>query len=410
MLKPDISNASSRSPMGVEEARSKVLAECDFNLTNGPVNTYPAVLRALSRTVIFDYDPSFKAFYAAVNEKARRAMRLSNQPVLLHGESVLGLEAAAAALIAPDDKVLNLVSGFFSKAFEHYAKRYCAGITEIAVPPDETIDPDAVAKALKADPSLRVVALVHHETPCGTINPINEIGRIVREHGAYLIVDATSSFGGMDVHPEAAQTDIFVTTHHKCLGGAPGLAMVGVSDRAWKKIKANPSAPRGSYISLLDWEEAWRPDLRFPFTPIVSLINSLDAALDLYFDEGPEAVWKRHAVAGRAFQQGVKAMGLELWPAKESALAPMTTTIKLPSGISDTELRAAMHRRYRVHTAAGTGPTAGKILRVGHMAQSAQPLHSVAGVTAVAGGLGMLGHKVDVAAGVAAAVAVIDAA
>ena len=82
-----------------------------FTLTTGPVDAYPAVLRGLSRPVLYDYDPAFLAQYEAVNEKVRRAFRSSSPPVILQGEPVLALEAAAASLIAKGDVVLNLVSG-----------------------------------------------------------------------------------------------------------------------------------------------------------------------------------------------------------------------------------------------------------------------------------------------------------
>ena len=92
---------------------------------------------------------------------------------------------------------------------------------------------------------------------------------------------------------------------------------MGVSDRAWAKMKANPLAPRASMLSIVDWENAWSKDKPFPFTPSVAEVNGLDAALDLYLDEGPEAVWARHALTAKAMRAGVKAMGLSVWAASD---------------------------------------------------------------------------------------------
>ncbi|MDA4629818.1 aminotransferase class V-fold PLP-dependent enzyme, partial [Escherichia coli] len=78
-----------------------------------------------------------------------------------------------------------------------------------------------------------------HDTPSGTLNPLRDIGAVVAEHGAYLIVDAVSSFGGLDAHPLEAHADIFITSPSKCLGSTPGLSLIGVSERAWAKIEAN---------------------------------------------------------------------------------------------------------------------------------------------------------------------------
>jgi pyridoxamine---pyruvate transaminase len=228
--------------------REPSVSEPVFTLTSGPVDAYPAVLRALSRTVLYDYDPAFLACYERVNEKAREALRTTMPPVILQGEPVLGLEAAAASLIARDDVVLNLASGVYGKGFGYWAKRYCAELVEIETPYNETIDPAQVAAAFDMRPNIKIVSVCHHDTPSGTINPINEIGRIVAARGGYLIVDAVSSFGGMDVHPDACRADIFVTGPNKCLGCPPGLTLMGVSARAWEKMYANPTrrAPRSS--------------------------------------------------------------------------------------------------------------------------------------------------------------------
>lgn len=211
------------------------------------------MLNGLGRTVLYDYDPAFQSHYEAVVDKAQTAMRLSNRPVILHGEPVLGLEAAAASLITADDTVLNLATGVYGKGFGYWANRYSPNLLEIEVPYNEAIDPQAVADKLAAHPEISVVSVCHHDTPSGTINPIDEIGALVAARGGYLIVDAVSSFGGMNTHPEDCKADIYVTGPNKCLGAPPGLTMMGVSDRAWAKMKANQAAPRASMLSIVDW-------------------------------------------------------------------------------------------------------------------------------------------------------------
>ncbi len=379
-----------------------------FTLTTGPVDAYPAVLRGLAKPVLYDYDPAFLGFYERVAEKLRTALATRHMPVILQGEPVLGLEAGAASLIARDDVVLNLVSGVYGAGFGYWAKRYCAELLEIRVPFDQVINPASVAAMLKARPEIRVVAVCHHDTPSGTINPVAEIGRIVAAHGAHLLVDAVSSFGGMDVGPDSCQADLFVTGPNKCLGCPPGLSLVGVTPRAWDKMKRNPDAPRDSILSILDWEQAWRRDRPFPFTPSVAEINGLDAALDLYLTEGPERVWARHALTAAACRAGVLAMGLRLWAADESSASPTTTAVRLPAGIEDAALRAAARARYGVVFSSGRGETLGKLIRIGHMGPTARPLFAVVAVTALGGAIRALGHRLDVAAGVAAALAVID--
>jgi len=379
-----------------------------FTLTTGPVDAYPQVLRGLSRPVLYDYDPAFLSFYERVVEKVRSAFRTQHMPVILQGEPVLALEAGAASLIARDDVVLNLVSGVYGAGFGFWAKRYCKELVEIRVPYNEVIDPAQVAAMLKSRPDIRVVCVCHHDTPSGTINPVAQIGRIVAAHGAYLLVDAVSSFAGMDVGPDTCQADLFVTGPNKCMGCPPGLSLVGVTPRAWEKMKNNADAPRDSMLSILDWEHAWRREQPFPFTPSVSEINGLDAALDLYLAEGPEQVWARHALTAEACRAGVLAMGLRLWPTDIRTASPTATAVRIPGAIEDAALRAAARARYGVVFSSGRGETLGKLVRIGHMGPTARPLYAVVAVTALGGAVRALGHPVDVAAGVAAALAVID--
>jgi pyridoxamine---pyruvate transaminase len=381
-----------------------------ITLSAGPVAAYPRVLRALSKPIQYDYDLYFQEFYEAVNRKVTQALRSPSPALILHCEPAPGLEAAAASLIGPDDVVLNLASGVYGKGFGYWSARYNKELVEIEVPYNEAIDPAQVEAAFRKRPDIKIVSVVHHDTPSGTINPVKEIGQIVRKNDALMLVDAVSSWGGMDIHPEETCSDIFVTGPGKCLGGAPGLTIMAVNDRAWKHMEANPKAPRASVLSLLDWKEAWRHDKPFPFTPSVAEVNGLDGAIEQYLAEGPEAVWKRHALTAKACRAGIKAMGLSLWAAREEIASPTCTAVRVPDGIKDSDILAAARALYGVVFSSGRGETQGKLIRIGHMGPVAEPIYAVVAVTAFGGALKKLGRKVDVAAGVAAATAVIDQA
>ncbi|MEO1104564.1 MAG: aminotransferase class V-fold PLP-dependent enzyme, partial [Pseudomonadota bacterium] len=303
-----------------------------FTLTAGPVDAYPDVLSAIGATVLYDYDPAFQAHYEAVAKKAQQALGHNEPPTILHGEPVLGLEAAAASLIAKDDVVLNLASGVYGKGFGYWAARYAKQVDEIEVPYNDAIDPEAVRTHLKAHPETAIVAVCHHDTPSGTINDIDTIGAIVAEAGALLIVDAVSSWGGMKTSPGACKAGIYITGPNKCLGCPPGLTIAAVSDAAWDKMAANKDAPFASMLSITDWRNAWKATEPFPFTPSVAEINGMGAALDRYLKEGPEKVWARHALTAAATRDGVRAMGLDIWPAREEIASPTCTAVKMPEG------------------------------------------------------------------------------
>ena len=385
------------------------LKEPVITLSAGPVAAFPRVLRAMSRPVHYDFDPFFQEFYEGVTIKCAKALRTKAPALILQVEPAPGIEAAAASLIGPNDVVLNLASGVYGKGFGYWSARYNKELVEIEVPYNEAIDPAQVADAFRKRPDIKIVSLVHHDTPSGTINPAREIGKIVRDHDALLIVDAVSSFGGMDIHPEDCLADIFITGPGKCLGGAPGLTIMAVSDRAWKHIEANPKAPFASVLSLKDWKDAWSKDKPFPFTPSVSEINGLDAVIDNYLDEGPEKVWHRHGLTAKACRAGIQAMGLELWAKTESIASPTCTAVKVPAGMDDSAIIAAARERFGVVFSSGRNETKGKLIRIGHMGPVAEPIYATVAITAFGGAMRKLGRKADVAAGIEAALAVVEA-
>jgi len=379
-----------------------------FTLTTGPVNCYPEVLSAIGRPVLYDYDPAFLAHYERVVLKAKKALGVKTVPVLLQGEPVLGLEAAAHSLVAPGDCVLNLVSGVYGAGYGEWLKPRAGRFHEIRVPYDEAIDPASVDVFLKAHPETALVAICHHDTPSGTLNPIAEIGRVVRDHGALYVVDSVSAWAGLPMDIEDIGADLLVTGPNKCLGCPPALSILTVSDRAWAKMEANPAAPRASILSILDWKDAWRAERPFPFTPSVAEINALDAGLDRYLDEGPEVVWRRHAQTAAAMRAGVVAMGLSLWAARPEIASPTCTAVRLPEGVDETALRDLMKRRYGVVISSGRAETFNKLVRIGHMGPTAYPLYAVIALTALGGAIAELtGRAIDIGAGVAAAEAII---
>jgi pyridoxamine--pyruvate transaminase len=120
-------------------------------------------------------------------------------------------------------------------------------------------------------------------------------------------------------------------------------------------------------------------------------------------------VWERHALTAAACRAGVVAMGLKLWAADERTASPTTTAVRIPAGIEDAALRAQARARYGVVFSSGRGETLGKLVRIGHMGPTARPLYAIVALTALGGAIRALGTQVDVAAGLDAALAVIDA-
>ncbi|MGH9336318.1 MAG: pyridoxal-phosphate-dependent aminotransferase family protein [Vicinamibacteria bacterium] len=380
----------------------------EMTLAGGPVQATERTLRDMARPVLYHYDPAFIELFDRTSNLLKDVYRTKYDVVILQGEAILGLEAAAASLITPGDKVLNLVSGVFGKWFELFIARYGGETIELGVPYDDAIDPADVRKKLETNPGIRFLSVVHSETPSATVNPVAEIGRIAKEFGVVTIVDTVSGLGGELLSPEEWGIDVAIAGPQKCLGGPPGLSLLAVSLEAWKVMESKREPLRGSYLSILDWKDTWLEKKVFPYTPSVSTIYGLESVLVQALEEGMERLAARHGTIARACRRGVEAMGLELWAAREEIAGPVVTGVVVPEGIEDKTLRGHLRERYGITISGGYGELSGKLFRLGHMGMAAHPAYLSAQLAMLERTLADLGRTVKLGTGVGAALASLE--
>ena len=376
----------------------------DLTLSAGPNDVSAGVRAALGSPIMYHYDPAFgERFRETERMVAEIYGTTSHEIILMQGEAILGLEGAARSLVREGTSCLNLVSGVFGKWFGFWLSAIGADLHEIEVPYDEAVSAEAVDAYLTEHPEITVVSVVHSETPSGTLNPVWDIGPIARRHGAVTIVDVVSSWAGIELKPEEWQLDLLIAGPQKCLGGPPGMSLLAVSEQAWAAIEANPDAPRGSFLSLLDWRDRWHRKGSFPYTPSVSDLNGVHAACAELLAEGLDASIARHQRVFDACWAGVEGMGLRPWPVSKDIASACVTAIRVPDGLNDEQVRDHVRAHYGVQIS--SGQTAGNLVRIGHLGATARPMFAVAGLAALGRGLLDLGADVDVGAGVAAAMA-----
>src|ERR671922_2328931 len=98
----------------------------DFPLSAGPTMAPPRVLAALGSPITYHYDPAFLEAFRRTERKLADVFLTKNDVLLLQGEAVLGLEAAARGLVRPGTKVLNLVQGIFGKGMGYWLRDFGA--------------------------------------------------------------------------------------------------------------------------------------------------------------------------------------------------------------------------------------------------------------------------------------------
>lgn len=377
------------------------MEESAFMLNPGPASASSRTLGALATPITYQNDPFFVEHFHRAERRVAEILETQQDVVLMQGECMLGLEAAARSLVSPGMVCLNLVSGIYGKGMGAWLRSFGAQVIEIEVPFNDAIDPAEVQRVLDERSEVRLVTVVHSETPCGTLTPVQEIGPIARAHDALTLVDAASTLGGLPLHPDEWKLDICVGASQKCLGAPVGISIMTVSDEAWDAIRQNPQAPRASILSLIDWKELWIEQGRFPLAPSISDMYGVDAACGEVLEIGVAEYFARHERAARACRAGVKAMGLELFARSEAIASPCVTAIALPDSVNDLQLCGHVRSRYGV--VLGDSEGAGNIVRIGHMGVTARSFYPLVGLSAVGRGLLDLGVDVSLGDGLEAA-------
>jgi len=377
-----------------------------YTMSAGPNTIHDRVRQAYGSQIVYHYDPEFHRLFDDTTAKLGQVYRTTGDVVIMQGEAVLGLEAASACTVRPGDKCLNLVTGVFGAGYARYFTFYSGKEPiQIIKPYNEAIDPAEVEEVLRREGDIRAVAMVHSETPSGSVNPIREICAVARRYGALTIVDAVSSIGGMHLPVDEWGIDLTIGGPHKCLGAAPGSALIAVSERAWEAMRTHPQPRRRSYLSLLDWKEGWMAERRFPFTVFVGQIRGVNEALTMALEEGLEKRVARHTHVAQICRAGVAAMGLEFWPVSREIMSTCVTAIRTPQGIDAGQLIEHMRERYGVAITGSLKELAGKVIRIGHMGHMAQPMYVVMALAALERSLFDLGYKLKLGEGVGAAMA-----
>lgn len=332
-----------------------------YLMTPGPTPIPPEVEAAMARPIVYHRGPEFQAVLERVLANLARVARTSWPVALFTASGTGAMESAVANLVAPGTPALVVSAGNFGERFAQLVDRYGGRLEHLRYEWGATPDPDEIGERARAC-GARVVFCTHSETSTGVVADVRAIAERVRGAGALLVVDAISSLGAVPLEQEAWGIDVVVSGSQKALMTPPGLALAAVSPAARAAAREVPT-PRFYF----DWERilTGQEALRTAFTPAVSLIFGLDAALRLLLADGLEAAWERSARLGRACRAGVKAMGLELFSPDEDRSA-VVTAVRVPDGVDGAAVVREARRR-GVTLAGGQGRLKGQIVRIGHI-------------------------------------------
>jgi alanine-glyoxylate transaminase/serine-glyoxylate transaminase/serine-pyruvate transaminase len=335
----------------------------------GPSMVHPRVLRAMASPLVGHLDPYFLEIMERTQALLRYVFETENRLTIpISGTGSAAMEAAIANMVEPGDQVLICINGYFGIRLVDMAERYGAQAHTIHRPWGEVFTPEEIAEALEKNPA-KVVGIVHAETSTGALQPLEEIAAIVHDHGALLLVDAVTSLGGVSVGVDSAGIDICYSGSQKCLSCPPGLGPLTLGERALEALRSREHKVANWYLDLSMIEKYWGVERTYHHTAPISSNYALYESLRIVAEEGLEARWERHQRNAELLWEGLQTLGLELHVAREYRL-PSLTTVRVPKGVDEAEVRSRLLEEYKIEIAGGLGELKGEVWRVGLMGHS----------------------------------------
>lgn len=350
----------------------------------GPVAVPEAVRRAYLETYgSGDLETEFFDLYIQTRKRLQPILGTGNNVVIMSGEGMLSLWSALKSCLIPGDRVLAVATGVFGYGIGEMARSIGAEVRTVGFGYDETIGDMARIETEISEFKPKMITAVHCETPSGTLNPLEELGRLKNSHRVPLFyVDTVAGAGGVPVMADLWHIDLCLGGSQKCLSAPPDMSFLSVSERAWEIID---SVNYVGYDALKPFRHAVE-NRYFPYTPNWQGIAALYTAAGLLFDEGLENCFRRHDTVAGLCRKRLVEMGIELFPAPDAVPSPTVTAALVPAGLTWESWDRRLREKGLV--AAGSyGPLAGKIFRLGHMGSQADPDLAIRALDVIAGSL-----------------------
>lgn len=358
----------------------------------GPSPVPQRVLQAMASPVLGHLDPAFLAVMDETMTLLRKTFRTTNSLTLpISGTGSAGMEAAVMNLLEPGDRIVVAVAGYFGERIVEMARRVRADVVPVPVEWGHAADPKAVEDAVQRS-GARVIAAVHVETSTGVLQPVQPLAQIARRHGALLLVDAVTSLGGIELDIDGWGIDLCYAGSQKCLNVPPGLAPLTASRRVLEFAAQRRMKVPSWYFDLTLLSTYWGAGRVYHHTAPVSMIYALREGLRIVHEEGLEVRWERHRRNAQMLCDGLEAMGLHLFAAREHR-APTLTTVEVPAGINDAAVRGRLLQEYNIEIGGGLGPLRGKIFRIGLMGAGSTPRNVLTFLAALAAALEAEGYR-----------------
>lgn len=365
-------------------------------ITPGPTPLPQEVIRAMAQPMIHHRWPACADLQQQVVQGLQYVLQTKNEVLLLTSSGTGAMEAAVANLHSPGDKVLVVRGGNFGDRWAKICKAYGLNVISIDIPWGDAVDPQAVAKHLETEKDIKTVFATSCETSTGVAHDLAAVTEITRSHPALLIVDAVSGLCSEELQTDQWQIDVVISATQKGLMCPPGISFISLNGVAWERTTA-ASLPKfyWDFTEMRKFSERHQT----PYTPAITTLYALKAALDLIRAEGLDNIIARHAHLAESCRAAMTALGLDLFAQRP---ANALTAVRVPGEVDGVELLQHIHQHLGATIAGGQAQLRGKIFRLAHLGH-ADDLDLIAAIAALERGLAAAGHDFTAGAGLLAA-------
>ena len=331
-----------------------------INFTVGPVQMNEEVRKIGGEEIPYFRTDEFSAVMKA-NERMflKSAYAGKNaRTVFLTGSGTSAMEATVMHTLSTDDKALVINGGSFGHRFSELCKLHNIPYDEIKLQPGESLQESNLAKYDYKGYSALLVNV--HETSTGVHYDLDMIHEFCEKNELFLIVDAISSFLADEVNMEKWKIDVLIVGSQKALAVPPGIAILGLSERAVKKIESIETK-----CMYLDLKNALKNGERgqTPFTPAVGTLLQIHARLNEIDTIGVEKEIEKVKNLAEDFRNRIQDLPLSFF---SDSMSNAVTALETQQ-CSAKKIFQILKDEYHIWICPNGGELADKVFRVGHI-------------------------------------------
>ena len=298
-------------------------------LTPGPLTTTDTV----KKEMLFDHctwDDDYKQITQEIRKELLKLAHVSEEDytvVLMQGSGTFGVESVLTSVIGEDEKLLIAANGAYGKRMASIAEHAKIDYVLYEENFDKVPDAGKIAEYLDEDAKITHVAMVHSETTSGILNDIESVAKVVKERGKTFIVDAMSSFGGVDIQVGEIGIDFIISSANKCIQGVPGFSFI-ICRR--DKLMESKGKARSLSLDLYDQWETMEKDGKWRYTSPTHVVLAFRQALrELEEEGGIEKRQERYEKNNQILIENLAELGIRPYVGAD-VQGPIITTFYYP--------------------------------------------------------------------------------